>query len=296
MPAKSPTLGGYKKKLKGVLLSRYSLWKTGIDDFLICLESVRIVVIQSISGARAQLDSLRGRSDPGFREQDSRLWCCLAVGMAGQGLCSAAAFGDRTPCPGSSGCPGTARAGAAAVTAAVALCGTEGLRQAGLRAPSTAGHALPQPGSTALMLDLCCELPEHREDAQGETPENLNQDVLVCPLRPVERFRDLRPEEVADLFCMAQRVGNVVEKHFCGTSLTFSIQDGPEAGQTVKAREAQHSLQGETPKPSLLQKSVPRRWCPRLAVTPALGLRLLWGQVLPQTKELALAETVLRGS
>ncbi|XP_050168846.1 bis(5'-adenosyl)-triphosphatase isoform X1 [Myiozetetes cayanensis] len=59
-------------------------------------------------------------------------------------------------------------------------------------------------------------------------------DVLVCPLRPVERFRDLRPEEVADLFRTAQRVGNVVERHFCGTSLTISIQDGPEAGQTVK--------------------------------------------------------------
>ncbi|NXS95352.1 FHIT triphosphatase, partial [Jacana jacana] len=59
-------------------------------------------------------------------------------------------------------------------------------------------------------------------------------DVLVCPLRPVERFRDLCPEEVADLFRAAQMVGNVVEKHFCGTSLTISIQDGPEAGQTVK--------------------------------------------------------------
>ncbi|CAM2116576.1 unnamed protein product [Caretta caretta] len=59
-------------------------------------------------------------------------------------------------------------------------------------------------------------------------------DVLVCPLRPVERFRDLRPEEVVDLFQTTQIVGNVVEKHFCGTSLTISIQDGPEAGQTVK--------------------------------------------------------------
>ncbi|NXX21915.1 FHIT triphosphatase, partial [Podargus strigoides] len=49
-------------------------------------------------------------------------------------------------------------------------------------------------------------------------------DVLVCPLRPVERFRDLCPEEVADLFRTAQRVGNVVEKHFCSTSLTISIQ------------------------------------------------------------------------
>ncbi|MBN3326094.1 FHIT triphosphatase, partial [Atractosteus spatula] len=59
-------------------------------------------------------------------------------------------------------------------------------------------------------------------------------DVLICPLRPVERFRDLHPDEVADLFRMTQRVANVVEKHFQGTSLTISIQDGPEAGQTVK--------------------------------------------------------------
>uniref|UniRef100_F6Z8J6 HIT domain-containing protein n=1 Tax=Monodelphis domestica TaxID=13616 RepID=F6Z8J6_MONDO len=59
-------------------------------------------------------------------------------------------------------------------------------------------------------------------------------DVLVCPVRPVERFRDLQPNEVADLFQMVQRVGNVVEKHFQGTSLTFSMQDGPESGQTVK--------------------------------------------------------------
>ncbi|KAF4024026.1 hypothetical protein G4228_015913 [Cervus hanglu yarkandensis] len=44
----------------------------------------------------------------------------------------------------------------------------------------------------------------------------------------------MSPEEVADLFQAAQRVGTVVEKHFQGTSLTFSMQDGPEAGQTVK--------------------------------------------------------------
>uniref|UniRef100_A0A3Q0RUS1 Si:ch211-63i20.3 n=1 Tax=Amphilophus citrinellus TaxID=61819 RepID=A0A3Q0RUS1_AMPCI len=48
--------------------------------------------------------------------------------------------------------------------------------------------------------------------------------VLVCPLRPVERFRDLRPDELADLFCTTQRVANVVEKHFNATSLTIAIQ------------------------------------------------------------------------
>ncbi|XP_058844540.1 bis(5'-adenosyl)-triphosphatase-like [Acipenser ruthenus] len=58
--------------------------------------------------------------------------------------------------------------------------------------------------------------------------------VLVCPLRLVERFHDLRPEEVADLFQTTQRVSGVLENHFCGTSLTIAIQDGPEAGQTVK--------------------------------------------------------------
>ncbi|XP_060947733.1 bis(5'-adenosyl)-triphosphatase [Limanda limanda] len=58
--------------------------------------------------------------------------------------------------------------------------------------------------------------------------------VLVCPLRPVERFRDLQPDELADLFRTTQLVGDLVEKHFSATSLTIALQDGPEAGQTVK--------------------------------------------------------------
>uniref|UniRef100_W5LAH3 Bis(5'-adenosyl)-triphosphatase n=1 Tax=Astyanax mexicanus TaxID=7994 RepID=W5LAH3_ASTMX len=49
-------------------------------------------------------------------------------------------------------------------------------------------------------------------------------DVLVCPLRPVERFRDLRPDEVADLFTTTQRVANVVEQHYRASSLTIAIQ------------------------------------------------------------------------
>lgn len=53
---------------------------------------------------------------------------------------------------------------------------------------------------------------------------DLLSDVLVCPLRPVERLRDLRPDEVADLFSTAQRVAALVEKHFNATSLTIAIQ------------------------------------------------------------------------
>ncbi|KAK2914599.1 hypothetical protein Q8A73_005193 [Channa argus] len=52
--------------------------------------------------------------------------------------------------------------------------------------------------------------------------------------RSVERFRDLQPDELADLFSTTQKVANLVEKHFNATSLTIAIQDGPEAGQTVK--------------------------------------------------------------
>ncbi|CAH1266126.1 FHIT [Branchiostoma lanceolatum] len=58
--------------------------------------------------------------------------------------------------------------------------------------------------------------------------------VLVSPLRVVERFGELSSEEVADLFMATQTISGVVEKHFQGTSLTMAIQDGPEAGQTVK--------------------------------------------------------------
>uniref|UniRef100_A0A672MWI5 HIT domain-containing protein n=1 Tax=Sinocyclocheilus grahami TaxID=75366 RepID=A0A672MWI5_SINGR len=47
--------------------------------------------------------------------------------------------------------------------------------------------------------------------------------VLVCPLHIVERFRDLHPDEVADLFMTAQKIANVIEKHFQASSLTIVI-------------------------------------------------------------------------
>ncbi|XP_031200554.1 bis(5'-adenosyl)-triphosphatase isoform X2 [Mastomys coucha] len=88
------------------------------------------------------------------------------------------------------------------------------------------GQHLIKPSVIFLKTDLSFALVNRKPVVPGH--------VLVCPLRPVERFRDLRPDEVADLFQVTQRVGTVVEKHFQGTSITFSMQDGPEAGQTVK--------------------------------------------------------------
>ncbi|XP_058075220.1 bifunctional bis(5'-adenosyl)-triphosphatase/adenylylsulfatase FHIT isoform X1 [Magnolia sinica] len=57
--------------------------------------------------------------------------------------------------------------------------------------------------------------------------------VLVCPRREVKRFVDLTVEETSDLWLAAQNVGNRIEHHYNASSLTFSIQDGPQAGQTV---------------------------------------------------------------
>ncbi|XP_048741838.2 nitrilase and fragile histidine triad fusion protein NitFhit-like [Ostrea edulis] len=58
--------------------------------------------------------------------------------------------------------------------------------------------------------------------------------VLVSSLRPAKRFSDLTPAELADLSLCVQKVCGAVEKHFCGTSVTIAIQDGPDSGQTVE--------------------------------------------------------------
>eukprot|EP00897_Mesotaenium_endlicherianum_P008731 jgi/Mesen1/7887/ME000420S07032 len=53
------------------------------------------------------------------------------------------------------------------------------------------------------------------------------------PKRVVPRFADLTPEEATNIWLTAQRIGRKIEPHFGATSLTFAIQDGPQAGQTV---------------------------------------------------------------
>ncbi|KAM4650783.1 bis(5'-adenosyl)-triphosphatase [Discoglossus pictus] len=88
------------------------------------------------------------------------------------------------------------------------------------------GQHLIKPSVVFLKSELSFALVNRKPVVPGH--------VLVCPLRPTKRFKDLKPEEVADLFKMVQRVASVVESHFSGSSLTISVQDGPEAGQTVQ--------------------------------------------------------------
>ncbi|KAF6040482.1 hypothetical protein EB796_001195 [Bugula neritina] len=58
--------------------------------------------------------------------------------------------------------------------------------------------------------------------------------VLVSPLRVCKRFHDLTTAETSDLFEVVKKVGDAVTAEFGADSLTISIQDGPDAGQTVE--------------------------------------------------------------
>ncbi|XP_020100731.1 bifunctional bis(5'-adenosyl)-triphosphatase/adenylylsulfatase FHIT [Ananas comosus] len=57
--------------------------------------------------------------------------------------------------------------------------------------------------------------------------------VLVCSRREVKRFIDLTTDETNDLWLTAKEVGRRLEDYHKASSLTFTIQDGPQAGQTV---------------------------------------------------------------
>ncbi|KAK9153391.1 hypothetical protein Sjap_000871 [Stephania japonica] len=56
---------------------------------------------------------------------------------------------------------------------------------------------------------------------------------VVCLAREVKRFVDLTADETSDLWLTAQKVGNKIEHYHEASSLTITIQDGPQAGQTV---------------------------------------------------------------
>uniref|UniRef100_A0A0E0MBU0 HIT domain-containing protein n=1 Tax=Oryza punctata TaxID=4537 RepID=A0A0E0MBU0_ORYPU len=55
----------------------------------------------------------------------------------------------------------------------------------------------------------------------------------VCPKREVKRFADLSSDETSDLWVTAKEIGVRLEQYHKASSLTFAVQDGPQAGQTV---------------------------------------------------------------
>ncbi|KAI3461751.1 hypothetical protein Pfo_018414 [Paulownia fortunei] len=56
---------------------------------------------------------------------------------------------------------------------------------------------------------------------------------LICFGRDAKRFIDLTADETSDLWLTAQKIGRHLESYHKASSLTFAIQDGPQAGQTV---------------------------------------------------------------
>lgn len=64
--------------------------------------------------------------------------------------------------------------------------------------------------------------------------DNSPTDVLVAPQRQVERFADLSSDEVADMFGCVHRIAPVLERVYSATSLSIVVQDGIDAGQSVK--------------------------------------------------------------
>ncbi|KAM0822560.1 hypothetical protein ACQ4PT_071421 [Festuca glaucescens] len=57
--------------------------------------------------------------------------------------------------------------------------------------------------------------------------------VNLRPVLPVKRFADLSTDETIDLWVTAKKVGVRLEQYHQASSLTFTIQDGPQSGQTV---------------------------------------------------------------
>ncbi|XP_065348499.1 deaminated glutathione amidase [Cloeon dipterum] len=58
--------------------------------------------------------------------------------------------------------------------------------------------------------------------------------MLLAPIRVAERLNDLTPVEIADLFQLARKIQHVMEKIHGASSSTLAVQDGPEAGRTIK--------------------------------------------------------------
>jgi bis(5'-adenosyl)-triphosphatase len=56
----------------------------------------------------------------------------------------------------------------------------------------------------------------------------------VAPNRVVAKMTELSSDEVQDLFLAVQKVQKVIEKVHVTNSSTIVIQDGQDAGQTIK--------------------------------------------------------------
>uniref|UniRef100_A0A914CTR1 Nitrilase and fragile histidine triad fusion protein NitFhit n=1 Tax=Acrobeloides nanus TaxID=290746 RepID=A0A914CTR1_9BILA len=57
--------------------------------------------------------------------------------------------------------------------------------------------------------------------------------VLVAPIREVKRLAELTDPETADLFITVTKIQRLLESYYKAEASTVTVQDGPDAGQTV---------------------------------------------------------------
>ncbi|ETN74759.1 histidine triad domain protein [Necator americanus] len=73
-----------------------------------------------------------------------------------------------------------------------------------------------------------------RSDLYTLHVNEIDNDVLICPKRVCNHLTELTDAETADLFIVAKKVQRMIEKVHGVSSSTVCIQDGVDAGQTVK--------------------------------------------------------------
>ena len=57
--------------------------------------------------------------------------------------------------------------------------------------------------------------------------------LLICPIRRVQHYHDMTDEERADLLAVADHAREIMRKIIGSEAMQVTLQDGPEAGQTV---------------------------------------------------------------
>ncbi|AQK79123.1 Bifunctional bis(5'-adenosyl)-triphosphatase/adenylylsulfatase FHIT [Zea mays] len=94
------------------------------------------------------------------------------------------------------------------------------------RALSSSSGSIPLPPP---VMEASYKFGPYKIDAR----EVFHATPLSYAMREVKRFADLSSDEISDLWVTAKEVGARLEQYHKASSLTFAIQDGPQAGQTV---------------------------------------------------------------
>ena len=58
--------------------------------------------------------------------------------------------------------------------------------------------------------------------------------MVIIPKELRLRVEDLSDEESVELFHVSREIASKLERHYKATAINFGIQDGPDAGQSVK--------------------------------------------------------------